>query len=52
MHTEHLDPAVLADHPEPDRMEAARQVFDVQVRAEAERSADRLLRTGSADHAS
>jgi hypothetical protein len=52
VHTEHLDPAVLITHPETDRMEAARQVFDAQVRVEAERTADRLLRTGSTDQAS
>jgi hypothetical protein len=49
VHTEHLDPAVLETRPETDRMEAARQVFDSQVRVEAERSADRLLRTRPTD---
>ncbi|HYH32272.1 MAG TPA: hypothetical protein VD903_18035 [Pseudonocardia sp.] len=43
MHTEHLEPAVLATHPETDRMEAGRQVFDAQVRAEADLSAERPL---------
>lgn len=49
VHTEHLEPAALATRPEADRMEAARQVFDAQVRVEAERSAERLLRTDRMD---
>lgn len=49
VHTEHLDRAVLAAQPEADLMEAARQVFVAEVRLEAERSADRLLRTAPTD---
>lgn len=42
---EHLDRKVLGAHPESDRVEAARQIFDAHVRREAERSAERLSAT-------
>jgi hypothetical protein len=45
VHTAHLDPAALGPDSDPDRREEMRQVFDEHVRAEAGRTADRLLRT-------
>ena len=44
VHTAHLDPSALGPDSDPERREAARRAFDEQVRAEAGRTADRLLR--------
>jgi hypothetical protein len=43
VHTAHIDPSALGPDSEPDRREELRQAFDEQVRAEAERTAERLL---------
>jgi len=44
VHTAHLDPSALGPDSDPERREEARRAFDEQVRAEAERTAERLLR--------
>jgi hypothetical protein len=45
VHTAHLDPAALGPGSWPRRRERLRRAFDEQVRAEAGRTADRLLRS-------
>ncbi len=44
VHTAHLDPAALGPGSWPRRRERLRRAFDEQVRSEAGRTADRLLR--------
>jgi hypothetical protein len=44
VHTAHLDPCALGPDSDPHRRAELRELFEAQVRAEAERTADRLCR--------